>query len=94
MIEIWGRKTSSNVQAVMWAVAELEQHYKRYDIGHRFGGTDTPEFLAMNPTGTVPVIKVNGGEPVWESGAILRYLASLYGDGKFWPDNPSQRCIC
>lgn len=93
MIEIWGRKTSSNVQAVMWAVAELGQHYKRYDIGHRFGGNDTLEFLAMNPNGTVPVIKVNGGEPLWESGAILRYLAALYGDENFWPTQARQRCV-
>ncbi|GAA0485101.1 MULTISPECIES: glutathione S-transferase family protein [Tatumella] len=93
MIEIWGRKTSSNVQAVMWAVAELQQHYKRYDIGHRFGGNDTPAFLAMNPNGTVPVVSINGGTPLWESGAILRHLAALYGDPPFWPSDVNQRCV-
>ena len=43
MLTIWGRADSSNVQAVMWAVAELGLPYERHDVGHRFGGTDTPE---------------------------------------------------
>lgn len=43
MIKVWGRKTSSNVQAVMWSIAELGLAYERYDFGHRHGGVDTPE---------------------------------------------------
>lgn len=49
MLTLWGRKTSSNVQALMWCVAELDLDYQRIDIGHRYGGNDTPPFLAMNP---------------------------------------------
>lgn len=41
----------------MWCVGELGLPYERHDIGHRFGGTNTPEFLAMNPNGTVPVLR-------------------------------------
>jgi glutathione S-transferase len=85
MLEIWGRKTSSNVQALMWCVGELGLAYRRHDVGHKYGGNDSPEFLAMNPNGTVPVLRDDGGEPLWETGAILRYLGTRYGGAPFWP---------
>ena len=91
MLTVWGRKTSSNVQALMWSIAELGLDYVRHDIGHRYGGNDTPEFLAMNPNGTVPVLRDGEGEPIWETGAILRYLGSRYGDAPFWPRDPAAR---
>lgn len=85
MLTVWGRKTSSNVQALMWCVGELGLAYQRHDAGHRYGGTDTPAFLAMNPNGTVPVVRDDGDEPLWETAAILRYLAGRYGTAPFWP---------
>ena len=91
MIKVWGRKTSSNVQVVMWCIGELGLVYERADRGHRHGGLDTPEFLAMNPNGTIPVIRDGDGEPLWESAAVLRYLASRYGRAPFWPDDPALR---
>jgi glutathione S-transferase len=91
MLEIWGRRTSSNVQALMWCVSELDLPYQRHDVGHHYGGTVTPEFLALNPNGTVPVLRDGGGEPLWETGAILRYLASRYGTDAFWPHDAGQR---
>lgn len=91
MLTIWGRADSSNVQAVMWCVGELGLPFRRHDAGHRFGGLDTPEFLAMNPNGRVPVLVDGDGEPLWEAGAILRYLAGRYGDDGFWPREPGRR---
>jgi len=91
MIEVWGRKTSSNVQALMWCIGELGLDYQRYDIGHKYGGNDTPEFLAMNPNGTVPVIRDANGIVIWETGAILRYLAEKYGADAFWPQDITAR---
>jgi glutathione S-transferase len=91
MLEIWGRKTSSNVQALMWWVGELGLAFRRHDVGHKYGGNDTPEFLAMNPNGTVPVVRDDGGDPLWETGAILRYLGARYGDAAFWPAGLSGR---
>lgn len=85
MLTVWGRTTSSNVQALMWCIGELGLPYRRLDIGHRFGGNDTAEFLAMNPNGLVPVLRDDDGAPLWETGAILRYLAARYGSGPFWP---------
>jgi len=91
MLTIWGRKTSSNVQALMWCVGELGLTYERYDVGHRYGGNDTREFLAMNPNGTIPVLVDGDRAPIWETGAILRYLASCYADPVFWPTEASAR---
>ncbi|MEP2028508.1 MAG: glutathione S-transferase family protein [Paracoccaceae bacterium] len=91
MLTIWGRKTSSNVQALMWCIAELRLECVRHDVGHRFGGTDTDAFKAMNPNQTVPVLQDGNDETIWETGAILRYLAMRYADGTFWPGDDAAR---
>lgn len=85
MLTVWGRKTSSNVQALMWCIGELGLPYERHDAGHIYGGTDTPEFLGMNPNGTVPVLRDEDNDSLWETGAILRYLATRYSGAPFWP---------
>ncbi len=69
----------------MWCIGELGLPYERHDAGHRYGGTETQAFLAMNPNGTVPVLRDGEGEPLWETGVILRYLAGRYGSASFWP---------
>ncbi len=91
MLTIWGRKTSSNVQALMWCVDELGLDYQRHDAGHRFGGLDSPEFQSLNPNRTIPVLQDDDNAPLWETGAILRYLAAQYGNRSFWPPDPVQR---
>ncbi|MEQ4531498.1 MAG: glutathione S-transferase family protein [Mixta sp.] len=91
MLKVWGRKTSSNVQAVMWCIGELGLPYQRIDIGHKYGGNHTPEFLAMNPNGLVPVLRDDDSPPLFESAAIVRYLAARYGDDAFWPQAPLER---
>ena len=90
MITVYGRATSSNVQAVMWGIAELGITCERLDYGHVYGGTDTPEFRAMNPNGLVPVVR-DGDLVLFESCAILRYLGSRYGRFPFWPEDPVAR---
>ena len=90
-LTVWGRKTSSNVQALMWCIGELGLDCERHEVGHVHGGNDTPQFLAMNPNGTVPVLQDGTDEPLWETGAILRYLAARYGSDSFWPADPSRR---
>jgi glutathione S-transferase len=91
MLKIWGRRSSSNVQAVMWGVGELGLAYTRIDAGFTYGVIDTPGYLAMNPNGTVPTVIDGEGAPIWESAAILRYLAARYGDEAFWPADPAAR---
>ncbi|URQ60941.1 glutathione S-transferase family protein [Pantoea alhagi] len=91
MLKVWGRKTSSNVQTVMWCIGEMGLPYQRIDIGHKFGGNHTPEFLAMNPNGLVPVLRDGDSQPLFESAAIVRYLASRYSDDAFWPQDALAR---
>jgi glutathione S-transferase len=52
------------------------------------GATRTPEFLALNPNGKVPVLQLQDGTPLAESGAILCYLAL---DSAFWPAERLER---
>ncbi|MGD1926077.1 MAG: glutathione S-transferase family protein [Paracoccaceae bacterium] len=90
MITIYGRATSSNVQLAMWAVGELGLEHERLDYGHKYGGTDTPEYRAMHPLGRVPVLK-DGDLVMFESGAITRYLCEKYGTEPFWPKDLENR---
>ncbi|TWG93386.1 glutathione S-transferase [Mesorhizobium sp. J18] len=90
MITVHGRASSANVQIVMWTIAELGLPYRRIDVSGPYGGNDTPEFLAMNPNGLVPVIQ-DGDLTMFESAAIMRYLGATYGDDTFWPKDPSRR---
>ena len=92
MLRIWGRRSSFNVQKVMWLVDELDLEHEHIPVGGDFGGLDAPGFLAMNPNGLVPVIEDNE-TVVWESQAILRYLAARYGGERFWADDPGGRSL-
>jgi glutathione S-transferase len=58
MLTIWGRRSSFNVQKVMWLVSELGLEHRHIQAGGQFGGIDTLEFRAMNPCGRVPVIAI------------------------------------
>lgn len=91
MITVYGRATSSNVQLVMWTIAELGLTFERHDVGFVHGGNDTKEFLQMNPNGKIPVIRDGEGPPIFEAAAIARYLAGRYGDAPFWPQDPAER---
>lgn len=90
MLTVWGRRSSFNVQKVLWLVGELGIKHEHVPAGGDHGGLDAPEFLAMNPHGRVPVIR-DGDAVVWESHAILRYLAAAYGPGRFWSDSAAER---
>lgn len=87
---VHGRATSSNVQAVMWGMAEMGLAPERRDVGGRFGGTDTEAFRAMNPMGLVPVLQ-DGSLTLFESAAILRYLIGRYGNGRLVPGAPEPK---
>jgi len=91
MLTVWGRKSSSNVQAVLWCIEELELPHKQIDAGLSYGVTDTDEYAALNPNRTVPTLKDGSDEPIWESAAILRYLAGRYAPAAFWPSDMQTR---
>jgi glutathione S-transferase len=78
MLKIWGRNTSSNVQKAMWAIGEIGLRYERIDVGGPFGKNKEPAYLAMNPNGLVPTLEEDDGFLLWESNAIVRYLAAKH----------------
>jgi glutathione S-transferase len=92
MLEIWGRRNSSNVIPVMWAVAELGLEHVRHNIGGSFGGDDSEAFGQLNPNRLIPTINDNGFV-LWESLAIVRYLSRQYGTGSLWPEDPQQAAL-
>jgi len=84
-LRIWGRLSSVNVQKVVWCADELGLAYERIDAGGKFGGNDTPRYLAMNPNGLVPVIE-DDDFVLAESNAIVRYLAARHRATGLWPE--------
>ena len=90
MLRIWGRSNSINVQKVLWCCEELDVRYRRVDVGGPFGGNKEPEYLRLNPNGLVPTIS-DGGFVLWESNAIVRYLAAKHGMGTLYPEDLAER---
>jgi glutathione S-transferase len=91
-ITIWGRRTSFNVQKVLWTLDELGVRYEHRNAGGSFGGLGDPEFLAMNPHGLVPVLRDEEGS-IWESNSIVRYLCAKHSSGNLWIEDPFQRSL-
>jgi glutathione S-transferase len=90
VLRVWGRSNSINVQKVLWCCEELNVPYHRVDVGGRFGGNMEPEYLRLNPNGLVPTIS-DGGFVLWESNAIVRYLANRHGMGTLCPEDLVER---
>ena len=86
MLKIWGRNNSVNVQKVLWCCEEMAAKYERIDAGGQFGVVNTSQYRALNPNGLVPTIE-DGPFVLWESNAIVRYLAAKHSAGKLWPED-------
>jgi glutathione S-transferase len=68
-------RRSGNCYKVRLALAQLDVPYRLVEIDILQGETRTPEFLAMNPSGHVPLLEVAPGRYIAESNAILWYIA-------------------
>jgi len=69
----------TRAQSVVWYLEELGISYQYQKLDLRAGENKQPEYLAINPIGKVPAL-VDDNFSIWESGAILWYLANKYGD--------------
>jgi glutathione S-transferase len=98
MLKIWGRPTSGCTQRALWCLEEAGIPFQftlasaiMGPAGHiskggkPFGVVDTPDYLKMNPNGTVPTIN-DDGYILWESNAILAYVA-LNKDPKLYAND-------
>lgn len=77
MLKLYGG-VRSRASIVQWYLEELDVPYEFVLLDMAVGEHRQPEFLALNPMGKVPTI-VDGEFTLWESGAILLYLAEKYG---------------
>lgn len=92
MLKVWGRSNSNNVKKVLWCAAEAGIAYERIDVGGAYGGLDRPEFAALNPNQQIPVVE-DGDLVLWESNAIVRYIAARYAPGMLYADDPARRAL-
>jgi glutathione S-transferase len=90
MLTIWGRLNSHNVKKVAWFAEELGIESQRIDVGGKFGMDAA--YLAKNPNALIPTIE-DGKVILWESNAIVRYLAAQYGGERWWPADPARRAL-
>ncbi len=92
MLRIWGRRSSVNVQKVMWTLGELGLEYERVDAGLAFGKNREPWFLELNPNGLIPTLEQEDFV-LWESNSIVRYLAATHDPGGLWPEDARTRAL-
>ena len=75
MMELWGRANSVNVQKAIWVCEELGLPYRRIDAGGAFGVVDTRPPHAQPERPAFPALVDGDPWMLWESHAIIRYLA-------------------
>lgn len=88
-ITIWGRRTSANVQKVLWLVDELGLKCRHKPAGGAQRMTPRESLVARNPNGLVPVLE-HGQVTVWESNAILRYLVRMESNNRLYGQMPDE----
>jgi glutathione S-transferase len=88
MLTLYSMQRSGNCYKVRLALSQLGTPYRLVEIDILKGETRTPDFLARNPSGHVPLLEASPGRFLPESGAILWYLA---GGSDLAPDNRLDR---
>ena len=79
MITLYGTPVSGNAYKARLLLSLLGLEFEEIGVNLMTGENRTESFLALNPRGQVPVL-VDGGVTVWDSQAILVYLARRYGE--------------
>jgi glutathione S-transferase len=75
----------SSATTCLWAIEELNVPCERVKLDLAARATHTPEYLALNPNGKVPLL-VHDGVPIFESIAILAHLGETFGvERKLFP---------
>jgi len=97
MLQVLGRVSSINMRKVLWTCDEIGLACEREDWGAGFRSPQSPEFLALNPNGLIPVIRESDGHGdafvLWESNTICRYLAARHGRSDLLPVDARARAL-
>src|SRR5438067_11229971 len=88
MFTLYSMQRSGNSYKARLALAQLRVPYRLIEIDILKGDSHTPEFLAKNPNGQVPLLEVAPGRYLAESNAILWYIA---GGTPLAPEDRSER---
>lgn len=86
-LKLYDYPTSGNCYKVRLLLSMLGCDYERVPVDILKGESLTPEFLQLNPRGQIPLLK-DGETVIWDSMAILVFLASRYGDEQWLPADP------
>lgn len=86
-MKLYGFPPSPNTRKVHAVALHLGIPIEFQFVDLTKGGSRTPEFLKLNPTGRTPVL-VDGELVLWESTAIMQYLAA-HKPSALWPDSPA-----
>ncbi|MEO7325728.1 MAG: glutathione S-transferase family protein [Dokdonella sp.] len=86
MITVYGYSPSGNCHKLRMLLGQLGRDYRWVETDSAHGATRTPEYLARNPNGRVPMIEADDGRIMVESNAILCWLAegTHYFGGDSW----------
>jgi glutathione S-transferase len=74
-MKIYGDSNSGNCLKVKWVCDRLRLPYSWIAVDTMTRETRTPQFLALNSAGQVPVVELDDGRTLAQSNAIIRYLA-------------------
>ncbi len=77
MLTVYGMKASGNCYKIELLLEQLSIAHRWVEIDSTRGETRTPEYLAMNANGKVPLLQADDGRFLAESNAILCYLADV-----------------
>lgn len=89
VLKLYGYPISGNAYKVRLLLAFLNLPYEAINVDLMAGDTLTAEFKQLNPRGQVPVL-CDGDVVIWDSMAILVYLARRYGNGEWLPNDAVQ----
>jgi glutathione S-transferase len=87
-VTVYGMRASGNCHKVALILGHLGRPYRWVEVDSAAGATRTPEFLARNPNGKVPLLEFADGRRLAESNAILVHLAE---GSAYWPADAWQR---
>ena len=87
VIKLFDLERSGNCYKIRLFLSILNIDYEKIPINANAGENETPEFLQINPNGFVPVL-IDGEKVIFDSAAILSYLAKTYAEHYWFPSDP------
>jgi glutathione S-transferase len=87
-MKLYDLERSGNCYKIRLLLAFLGQAYERVPVVLDQGAHRTAEFLRLNPRGQVPVLVTDDATAIWDSTAILVYLARRFGKEQWLPGDP------